>query len=814
MTGADDSLNERPQESEEKHHLKVSVKQLVLETVQRGDINFRFTSRSSAREGIKGHQKLQRSRPEGYLAEVSVSHEYQWHDFLLIVSGRIDGVFASASPVVIDEIKTLKIDVTDIPANQSDMHWAQAKIYAWMYLNEKQLETITVQLSYYQLDSGHVTELCEEYSANELEQFFTGLANLYLQWMERIRGWQLVRDQSIRNLQFPFQDFRQGQRTFAVNSYRNMAAGQQLFIQGPTGTGKTIGTLFPAIKALGEGLHGKVFFLTAKTVGRVVAEKTFHDLGKDALKIKSLTITAKDKICFNKGSPCDGEHCEFARGYYDKIRDVLDVSLETHHEFTRESIEVLARNHEVCPFELSLDLSSWVDCIICDYNYVFDPAVYLRRFFDDPTEDYCFLIDEAHNLVDRGREMFSAVIEKNTIMLLKRNFAKVSGRAGAGLIRKLEAINRSFLKLRRENPDDLQDPGYVVVQELPDNLLTSLRKFCQYTEEWLATHDRSIEIYEDVLTFYFDSLRFCRVSELFDSDYVCLIRGSGKRGVNVKLYCLNPARLLKEGWGRGRSSLFFSATLNPPDYFQTLIGLDSADPFVDLPSPFPRDNLGVYVVKDIFTSYRFREHSYDRIVETVEVVLNAREGNYMVYFPSYAYMKEVYKRFQLCRPDADTIIQSPGMSEEERQTFLHRFERSDSLLVGFAVMGGVFGEGIDLKGKRLIGVVVVGVGLPQLGIERNLIRDYFNTSFNTSENEPNTNQGFEYAYQYPGMNRVLQTAGRVIRSENDYGLICLIDNRFAENRYRRLFPAHWSAVTVRQQELVTELSRFWQRKAS
>jgi Rad3-related DNA helicase len=806
MTGSDGGLNEHARVDEKRHQLKVSVKQLVLETVQQGDINFRFTSRSSAREGIRGHQKLQRSRPEGYEAEVSVSHEYQWHDFLLMVSGRIDGVFASASPVVIDEIKTLKIDVEDIPVNQRDMHWAQAKIYAWMYLNEEQLDNITVQLSYYQLDTGHVTEIKEDYSANELQQFFTHLANLYLQWMERVKSWQLVRDQSIKNMQFPFQDFRQGQRTFAVNSYRNMAAGQQMFIQGPTGTGKTIGTLFPAIKALGEGHHGKVFFLTAKTVGRVVAEKTIREMAKDNLKIKSLTITAKDKICFNKGAPCDGEHCEYARGYYDKIKDVLDVSLETHHAFTRDTIEDLARSHEVCPFELSLDLSSWVDCIICDYNYVFDPAVYLRRFFDDPTEDYCFLIDEAHNLVDRGREMFSAVIDKNNIMVLKRDFAKVSGRAGAGLIRKLEAINRSFLKLRRENRNDLHDPGYVVAQGLPDNLMNGLRKFCQYAEEWLATHDRSIRIYEDVLTFYFDTVRFCRVSELFDNDYVCLIQNSGKRNVSVKLYCLNPARLLKEGWDRGRSSLFFSATLNPPDYFQTLIGLDSTDAFVDLPSPFPRDNLGVYVVKDISTSYRFREHSYDRIVETIEVVLKAREGNYMVCFPSYAYLKEVYKRYQLRYPETDTVIQTPGMSEEERQIFLHRFERNDSLLAGFAVMGGVFGEGIDLKGKRLIGVVVVGVGLPQLGIERNLIRDYFNSS----ENEMKTNQGFEYAYQYPGMNRVLQTAGRVIRSENDCGLICLIDNRFAENRYRKLFPAHWSPVMVRQQDLVTELSGFWQ----
>lgn len=783
---------------------RVSVGNLLQTVSRSGDINFRFTSRSSAMEGIRGHQKLQRSRPGGYQAEVAIRGKYQWQNLVLEVSGRIDGVYADSDPVIIDEIKTLKMPVADLPPSQQALHWGQAKIYGWLYALEKDLDQITVQLSYYHLDTNEVTEFQEHYSATELQEFFEDLAARYLRWLDKIQAWRVIRDASINELTFPYGNFRPGQREFAVNSYRSMVSGQQLFVQAPTGVGKTVGTLFPAVKAMGEGHHQKVFFLTAKTVGRSIAEATLADMSSAGMQLKSVTLTAKDKICFNPGSPCDPEHCEFAVGYFDKLDGVLDNVLSRQNTFRRQEIERIAREHEMCPFELSLDLSYWVDCIICDYNYVFDPTVYLRRFFDDPVEAYCFLIDEAHNLVDRGRDMFSAEIEKNGAMKLKRKLKKAEESGTADVMRKLEGINRAFLKLRKAHIESLDEHEWAVSDELPTDLLLTLRSFCDRAEIWLAEHDRRANSYEELLEFYFDALRLNRTAEYFDDNYVCLIKRLKKNSLLVRLYCVDPSRLLAKGLERGRSSLFFSATLSPIDYYRNLLGADAASRFVALSSPFPVANLGVFVIRDIATNYRQRNSSYDRIVAVIDTVSGSHSGNYLVYFPSYHYMEQVHQRFAAEHADIATIIQSRGMAEEDRQAFLDRFDADNTdLLVGFAVMGGIFGEGIDLKGKRLVGVVIVGVGLPQLGIERDLVRDHFSTSGEA--------QGFEYAYQYPGMNRVLQTAGRVIRSEQDQGIICLIDDRFAQQRYSRLFPPHWVPRVIRQAALGSEISDFWVR---
>jgi Rad3-related DNA helicase len=492
-------------------------------------------------------------------------------------------------------------------------------------------------------------------------------------------------------------------------------------------------------------------------------------------------------------------------GYYDKLDGVLAQALSAQNSFKRDAIEVIAREHQMCPFELSLDLSYWVDCLICDYNYVFDPTVYLRRFFDDPGEEYCFLIDEAHNLVDRGRDMFSAEIEKSSVMKLKRKLAGLKGSGTTEIVRKLEAVNRAFLKLRKEHIESLDEDHHAVSNDLPKGLLTTLRGFRDVAEIWLATHDRSANSYEELLQFYFDALRLIRFSEMFDDNYVCLVKRFSKNNLFVQLYCVDPSRLLRDGLERGRSALFFSATLTPIDYFRKLLGVDEGSRFVNLPSPFPREHLGVYVVRDIATNYRQRAASYDRIVAVVDTITGGHAGNYLVYFPSYKYMEEIQQRFAAEHPDVTTIMQSRGMEEEDRQAFLDQFDADNAeVLVGFAVMGGIFGEGIDLKGRRLVGVVIVGVGLPQLGIERDLIRDHFSGASATDED-----QGFEYAYQYPGMNRVLQTAGRVIRSERDKGIICLIDDRFAQQRYRRLFPSHWAPLVIRQAALQEEVGQFW-----
>ena len=606
---------------------RVSVGNLLQTVSRSGDINFRFTSRSSAIEGIRGHQKLQRSRPDGYLPEVTIAGQFQWKNLVLDVHGRIDGVYVDPDPVIIDEIKTLKVPVEDLPLSQQDLHFGQAKIYGWLYARERDLDEITVQVSYYHLETNEVAEFQEHYTAEELQAFFEDLATRYLKWLDKIQSWRAIRDASINELGFPYGDFREGQRQFAVNSYRSMASGQQLFVQAPTGIGKTVGTLFPAVKAMGEGYHEKVFFLTAKTVGRTIAESTLSDMSSAGMQLKSVTLTAKEKVCFNPGSPCDPEHCEFAVGYFDKLDDVLDHSLASQNSFKRDEIELIAREHEMCPFELSLDLSYWVDCVIGDYNYVFDPTVYLRRFFDDPSEEYCFLIDEAHNLVDRGRDMFSAEIEKNRVMKLKRKLKKADEFGTADVVRKLEGVNRAFLKLRKQNVESLDEHEWAVSGELPTGLLQSLRTFSDSAEIWLAEHDRRSASYDELLEFYFDAWRLGRTAEYFDDHYVCLIKRLKKSSLLVRLYCVDPSKMLEKGLARGRSSLFFSATLSPIDYYKDLLGVDEDSGFVALPSPFPVENLGVFVIRDIATNYRQRKSSYDRIVEVVATVSGSHSGN-------------------------------------------------------------------------------------------------------------------------------------------------------------------------------------------
>jgi len=787
-----------------KEIFKISVNKLLATTARTGDINFRFSSRSSAIEGIRGHQKLQNSRSDNYQSEVSVRGQYHWKELVLDISGRMDGVFVEADAVIVDEIKTLRVDVTDLPASVQHMHWCQVKVYGWLYTVEKNLEEIDLQLSYYHLDTDIVSEHRQRYDREELKLFFEGIASNYLRWMEKIQLWREERNTSINELVFPYGDFREGQRAFSVNAYRAMAAAQSLFVQAPTGIGKTIGSLFPGVKAMGLGYHQKMFFLTAKTLGRNVAEVSLSDMSAAGMKLKSVTLTAKDKICFNPGSPCDPEHCEFAVGYFDKLDKVLEHALVAHDAFTRTEIEIIARDQQMCPFELSLDLASWADCIICDYNYVFDPAVYLRRFFDDPVEDFCFLIDEAHNLVDRGRDMFSAETEKQSFLTLKSKMKKKKEPGTAGVVRALESVNRAFLKLRKEHILSLDRNQHAVTDELPSSLLVSLRSFCEATQTWLAENNRSSGNYAGLLDLYFEALRVGRTAEAFDDNFVCLIKRPQKGNLSVKLYCVDPSRLLEKGLERGRSSLFFSATLSPSEYYQSLLGVNNESRFVDLPSPFPTENLGLFVIRDIATNYHQRSSSYHRIVDVINSMITSHSGNYLVYFPSYQYMEQVQQNFAATNPTIDVICQTKGMNEIERQEFIGRFDLSNrDVLVGFAVMGGIFGEGIDLKGRRLEGVVIVGVGLPQLGIERDIVKKHFSGD--------GDQRGFEYAYQYPGMNRVLQTAGRVIRGENDRGAICLVDDRFAQQRYRRLFPPHWSTLQIiRQSMLDSKLKEFWQ----
>jgi DNA excision repair protein ERCC-2 len=769
----------------------VSVRELVEFVLRTGNLGGTrdFMSASRALDGTRGHQRLQKLRPEGYRAEVRVKYELVRPEFILLINGRIDGVLEATDSLLIEEIKTV---TGHWDRTRDPLHWAQASIYAYLFALQKEYRgKIQVQLTYLHLESEEVMQFGEPAMFEQLELFFLSVANVYLEWAERQHEWMKLRNQSIASLNFPHGEYRVGQRALAVAAYRAFANGTKLFAEAPTGIGKTVSVIFPAFKALGEGHLEKIFFLTAKTTGRATAQGCVAQMHSTGLRLRCLTLTARDKICFNNGQPCETQSCPFAIGYYDRVKAAIQEALSSEMLDT-DSIRAIARSHNVCPFELSLDVSLWVDLIVCDYNYVFDPRVSLKRFFAEEGGDYAFLVDEAHNLVDRAREMFSGEITLDELVETRTALNDAVPRCAKAL-RKLE---RFFA----EQEARLRDQPSLVTRELPADLLKLLGSFMEEAAEWLALNEPS-DFRMPLLECYFRALGFARTAELFDDRYVSIVdKNDGDR--RVRLFCLDPGRGIQQALSRGKSSVFFSATLRPVEYYRELLGGDIADTAIQLTSPFPPEHLAVIVQDRIQTSFRARDASYGEVARAISALVQGRAGNYLVFFPSYKYLEAVRTEFEANNPFVPLIYQSSNMSDSEREKFILAFQADVTRpLVGFAVMGGIFGEGIDLVGDRLIGAAVVGIGLPQLSLERDLIREYFNSK---------NGQGFEYAYAWPGLTRVIQAAGRVIRSEKDLGAVLLIDSRFRERRYRELLPAWWQIEAADDYATVSaRVKEFW-----
>jgi DNA excision repair protein ERCC-2 len=780
----------------------VSVRSLVEFVLQAGDLTpGGFQRRDRAQLGTQGHKRVQRSRPDGYESEVEISYQVEGTDHPLMVQGRIDGVYIDQDPVIIEEIKTTTLSLDLVSEHHNPLHWAQAQCYAYMYARQSDLSEVSIQLTYYHLDSQAEKTFQRHFTLAELDAFFHDLITPYLAWFRKIWVWQARRNRSIQQLDFPYTAYRPGQREMAVEVYRTIRASDRLYVQSPTGVGKTIAALFPSVKALGQGLAAKIFYLTAKTPGRLVAEKTLDDLRQAGLDLISVTLTAKDKICFCPPAICDPELCVFARDYFGKVKKALE-EIDRVQAFTRPVIEQIARQYQICPFEFSLDLALWVDCIICDYNYAFDPRVYLHRFFDFDTEAYIFLIDEAHNLPDRARAMYSAELDKKTVLALQRTLKPHLPE----LAKKLSAINKILLELRKAC--QAEGKGALVQHEPPDKLLKAIREFNQKAEDWLVLN-QAAEFRQELLEFYFTCSSYLRTAEYFDTFYVSYFERQGQAGLKAKLFCLDPAPMLAARLERSQATIFFSATLLPLDYFMKLLTGAANHPRRIFQSPFPTDNVSLLVHSGISTKYAQRADSYADIAAAIDTICNAHVGNYLVYFPSYAYLAAVLELLKERLPERQLppgwrlLVQDRGMTEEAREDFLAQFSAGNQeTLVGLAVMGGIFGEGIDLVGERLIGAIVVGVGVPQVCLENDLIKDYFDRK---------NGSGFAYAYQYPGFNRVLQATGRVIRTETDRGIIVLIEERFTQARYRHLFPAHWRGFHVVQNnsEIKEKLARFW-----
>ncbi|MBW5446020.1 ATP-dependent DNA helicase [Cohnella sp. CFH 77786] len=749
--------------------VRISVRSLVEYAYRRGDIETGFRSPVALAEGSRIHRQVQGGYGENDRKEVFLSSEIPYGDLLFVLEGRCDGLRKDGDRIVVEEIKSTVLDPKTIDERQYPVHWAQAMCYAYLYSKEIGIPKIRIRLTYVHVERGETVAFEREEEFAELERAVMASIEAYAPYARMSLRNARLRDESIARLAFPFAAYRPGQRKLAGAVYKSLEEGVGLFAQAPTGIGKTVSVLFPAVKAIGQGHIRRLFYLTAKTTNRTAAEDTLALLRDGGLHLPAVTLTAKEKICFREEVRCSKEFCEFADGYYDRINGALLDMLANETLMTRLVIERYARKHRVCPFEFSLDAAYAADAVICDYNYVFDPRVSLKRLSGEQKKQTALLADEAHNLVDRAREMFSAELRKSDFLAIQREYKGVN----PGVFQAAKAINGHFIALRKEGED-----RHRVWKEAPETLLQLAEAFAGQAELVLQ---RAESAPQPLLDAYYAVQAFVRIGSLYDERFATYAEFS-KNDVRLKLFCLDPSHLLRQTAQGFRSRVYFSATLTPAAYFKDMLGAEPEDYGLAVPSPFAKEQWEVSVVP-LSTRYADRERSVQPLVRLLRELLEERPGKYLFFFPSYEYMNAVYEGFVAEGTQAIALLQHPTMAEEEKARFLSAYaEEQSGPLAGFAVLGGVFSEGIDLAGDRLNGVVVVGVGLPQVGPERETLKRYFDE---TGRN------GFDYAYVYPGMNKVQQAGGRLIRSETDKGVLVLVDDRYRQARYRRLLPDEW-----------------------
>ncbi len=791
--------------------IRISVRGLVEFLMRAGDIDNRrkVSAEDAMAEGSRIHRMIQRRMGSDYHAEVPMKYRQDYEEYTFLIEGRADGVIEGKT-ATIDEIKGTYRDLAKMKGPEP-VHLAQAKCYAYIYAHDHGRDEMNVRMTYCNLDTEEIRYFEYAYSVAELTEWFTGLVADYKRWSDEETAWKKKRQESIHRMRFPF-DYREGQKELVTHVYHTICHKKKLFIEAPTGVGKTISTVFPAIKAIGEEKADRIFYLTAKTITRTVADNTFELLRGDGLKFKTVVLTARDKICFMEESECNPEYCPYAKGHYDRINEAIFDLMTSMECYSREAIEEYAQKHRVCPFEMALDMSLFSDGIICDYNYVFDPHVYLRRFFGEGSQkgQYLFLVDEAHNLLERGREMYSAVLYKEDFLELKRTIKAYDTR----MEKLLEKCNRELLLLKRECED------WCIVDHI-DPFVQALVRLSAGMDDYLEDHDDS-PVRRAVLDFYFEVNHFQQIYELLDEKYVMYTEFDEEGRFFLKLFNVDPSRNLKECLNRAASSILFSATLLPIQYYKRLLGGEETDYEVYAKSTFDPEKKALFLAEDVTSKYTRRsEQEFYNIASYIHHIVRMRHGNYMVFFPSHLFLQKVYEIYldYFAEEDqAECLVQEDYMSEEMREAFLKRFEgneecaiseviqmdieiEEDSSLVGFCVLGGIFSEGIDLKNDRLIGVMVVGTGLPQVCTEREILKEYFNEG---------GEDGFDYAYRYPGMNKVLQAAGRVIRTAQDVGLIALLDERFLQRSYQRLFPREWERFEVVSTTTVAaRVEKFW-----
>jgi len=788
--------------------INVSVRELVSYSIP-GDDWYVF-SWSAAKEGIEGHMYIhgllkQQTEPFGtYRQEIPVSVSFSHDIFFLQISGRLDGLIERDGIYTLCEIKTTDKSLDTLNESDNPAYWAQGLCYAYIVARDKGLETINVMLLYVHRNSREIRTFEQTLTFAELEKFFHSLVFPYINGLKKRYDWQHLRNESIKKLSFPFPEFRKGQKIMSGAVYRAIRDGKKQFIQAPTGIGKTIGAMFPAIKAMGEGLVDKIFYLTARNTTQSEALKAYNMMAEKGLRLKTLQISAKEKVCLLPGTQCLDEECPYLVEYRQKSRNIISHVFSSTDLFDREFIETTARENSLCPFEFSLELSNQADLIICDYNYVFDPRVYLRRFFQEKNDErICLLIDEAHNLPDRAREMFSAELKRSMI----RNVCHKTKNVLPSLADSLKKVRKAFLRYTGKVSSGYMGKPFPRVSdepEPPSELVRSMENFI-YQAEGVLNDETPYSFKDDLAALFFEMIHFLRILDLYGDNYAT-IYSREKGDFSIKLFCIDPAPMLIKRIDCAKSTVFFSATLSPPSYFMEILGGSEEDGFIILPSPFPRENLYIYADNTISTRFRHRESVIPRIIQRIHECVSVKTGNYMVFFPSFEFMQKAALEYMNRFPDSRILIQEHDMNETRRAEYLAYFsEYGKETLIAFAVMGGIFSEGIDLKGECLSGVIVVGVGLPQLCEERNIIKKYY---------QKKNGKGFDFAYTYPGLNKVQQAAGRVIRSEYDRGFVILIDDRFTTPLYKKIMPQEWLPLKTPEEynNLAEELRKFWDYK--
>jgi DNA excision repair protein ERCC-2 len=749
---------------------RLPVRELAAFCHRSGDIDYRFTPSPSATQGVEGHQLLQGRRGDDYRAEYPLAAVFEREGFSLRLAGRADG-YQPAEPLL-EEIKTCRVERDSIPAPVEAVHWAQLLLYGGLHChNEPDAAEVALRLTYYNVDTGQEWPRTETWSRSALLEFLEDSLARMGDWLKGQHRWREQRDESLAALGFPYPVFRESQRDMAETVYRCIGSGGQLLLEAPTGTGKTAAVLYPALKAMATGKHDRIAFATARTVGRRAAEDTLRELERGGMQLRRLSLTARDSICFSPGKACHAEDCPYAAGYYDRLPEALAAAMETP-DLGRPAVELIAREHEVCPYQLASDLIPWVDLVVADMHYVYSFHAGLAATWEDRGLRWSLLLDEAHNLPARAREMYSSELAKAELMAARKE--------ASGPVRKaLDACNRVLLALDKEAWLEQQ---FDSCESPPEDLAGSLQRFTAAVGEQLGATPLFLQQRPQLLAFYFHCLQFQRVLDVFDGDFRFeMSRGAKRQSLILRLRCLDASRLLAERQAEPVAVAAFSATVSPPRWMLSEMGFADAAVFRSLPSPFSPQQFPVVLNTRLDTRYRARQASAPGVAAAIAEWLANNPGNCIVYFSAYSYMQDVLALLEPGLSGRHVRVQQREWPEPERHALLETLrERRD--VVAFCILGGVFGEGIDLPGDALSSVVIVGTGLPQFNREREVLRDYY---------QGKLGQGFQYAYLFPGMQRVCQALGRVIRRETDTGSALLIDSRYRDAAYRELLPPWW-----------------------